>query len=330
MSDRRCEYCGRKLHPALRKDARFCGGTCKSNGHRWRKQNPEPPPGPHEPLGRIPEEFIPLSNTIFLHSPPGATGYALRRTGCPHGNGVFVFPVPNRVTKHSDNTLRNASLYNFIPFESPRVPWEGYYEILYFVPGHGVVVPKDPEHQQIYVRPAIPRAAFDKQALWRFVPLAEGSLEGSSAYLASEIRDRAPAKAIGYYLSIENSPRGQGSFFFPVQGRTTRRSDGTVSDRPFFSLSPYETPMVPWPGYYMISYRMPDATVYADPDPERRHIRIGHIYPYADFDRFGIVPAQPMASPSGGPIAHGRWPAMERRLAGQGRPRPLSRRRRTR
>lgn len=325
MEERRCEACGRKLSPRLRKDARFCDRTCKSNGHRWRKQSPAPPLGPNESLGRIPAEFIPFANTLFYWAPPGTTDYILRKIGCPHGNGVFRFPVPNRVTKHSDNTLRESHFYRLYPFEAPRVPWEGYYDVLFLVSSQGLVAPEDPSQQQVYVKSVVPRAAWDEQALWEFIPAAEGSLDGSSADLANQIALRAPNGALGYLLATSRSPHGDGSFLFPVPERMTRRLDGSLSDRPYYRLNPYETPMVPWPGYYSLSFLLPQGFYFIDPVPERRILYVGHVYPHADYDRTRYTPTITITENDRAPQLPGRGPLGL--LNGRGTPRKPQRRR---
>lgn len=40
MDDQRCLHCRRKIHPALRPDAKFCGRSRKSSYHRDRKVTP--------------------------------------------------------------------------------------------------------------------------------------------------------------------------------------------------------------------------------------------------------------------------------------------------
>ena len=231
-----------------------------------------------------------LANTLFSAAPAGSKGYQLRKLGCPHGNGVFRFPVPHRITKHSDNTIRDTPFYQLLPFEPPRVPWAGIYEVLFYIPERGLVAPAHPEHQTVYVQSVVPRAAWDKQALCKFVPAQEGCLAGTSEDLAQAILERAPQDAFGYRLFTERSPYGVGHFVFPVQGKATRRADGSLSELPHFSLTPYESPMVPWAGFYILLYCLPNQPPSADPAPERRTLYVGHIYPHAEYDRSAHLP----------------------------------------
>lgn len=312
MEERRCLYCGRRLHPALRKDAKYCDRTCKSNDHRYRKQNPEPPPDPNLLFCRTPPEYGPLANTIYAAAPPDAMGYILRKGNCPLGNGVFQFPVPHRRTKHADGTLRATETYALFPFEPPRVPWEGQYELLFVTPSRGLVASADPNFHSIHVTPAVPRAAFDTHALWRWVPPAVGSDVGSFTYLAQEIPARAPMRAIGYSLRFPVS-EGPSVSEFPVRGRVIWRTNGNWSSLPFYDLNPYEPPAVPWAGIYVLVYHLDANTVYINPDPEARRIRIGHIHPYAEFCRASI------ATPRAGLAGHA--PAVRGLLPGSPRPR---------
>lgn len=212
--------------------------------------------------------------------------------------------------------MRESHFYRLYPFESPRVPWEGYYEVLFFVPTRGLVASDDPSQQQVYVKSVVPRAAWDEQALWEFIPAAEGSQAGSSADLANQIALRAPAGALGYLLSTSRSPHGNGSFLFPVPDQMTRRLDGTLSDRPYYRLDPYETPMIPWPGCYSVSFWLPQGLVYVDPVPERRSIYVGHVYPHADYDRTRYTPTITITDNDRVPALPGRGPS--RLLTGRG------------
>ena len=315
MQERRCEYCGRKLHPKLRKDARFCERTCKSNWHRWKKEHPDPPPDSEDWFDSIPNEWKGFAYSIFGCVPPGATGYLLRRLDCPQGQGIFCFPVPNRVTKHSDNTLRDTSFYRLSPFEPPRVPWAGAYEIWFWMPERGIVAPAGQTIQQVQVKHASPRAAWDEYGLWKFHPAKSGSMTGSSSDIEEQIRQRAPKDALGYRLSIDTSPHGPGNFGFPVEAQVTRRSDGKLSDVPYFRLNPYEPPMVPWPGTYTISFTTPHMAFWADPDPQRRLIYVGHVHPHADYDRSRLAPVITITSAEQSPTQHGRGPV--RSIAGR-------------
>ena len=259
MEERRCQYCGRRLHPALRKDAKFCDRTCKSNDHRYRKQNPEPPLNPNQIFCRTPAQYVPLANSIYH------------------------FPVPNRKTKRADGTLRDTHYYELYPFEPPRVPWEGVYELYYWTQQRSLVVSADPDFRQILVGPAVPRAAFDEEALWEWAPPSDGSDLGNAAYIAREILGRAPGKAIGYSLHITEGPHGPGLFEFPPRNRTTWREIGIRSNLPYFALNPFEPPVVPWAGPYRITYHLEHGIAFVDPDRDRRVVRIGVIHPLAEY-----------------------------------------------
>ena len=324
MQERRCEYCGRKLHPKLRKDARFCERTCKSNWHRWKKEHPDPPPGPDDWFDRIPDEWKGFAYAIFGFVPPGATGYLLRRIDCPHGNGIFLFPVPNRVTKHSDNTLRDTQFYRLSPFEAPRVPWPGDYEVWFWGSEHGVTAPAGQTPRHVSVNRAVPRAAWDEYGLWTFYPPKDGSTTGSSSDVEAQIRQRAPKDAVGYLLRIDSSPHGPGSFGFPVEGSVSRRTDGAISDLPYFRLNPYEPPMVPWPGTYTLYFALPHMPFWADPDPQRRLLYVGHVYPHADFNRRERAPIIVITDADQLAAKHSRGPT--RLLAGRRGLRRLPRR----
>lgn len=290
MEERRCAYCGRKLHPKLRKDARFCERTCKSNWHRWKKEQPERPQDPEQWFDRIPDEWKSTAYSIIGCAPSGARGYLLRKINCPHGKGSFCFPVPHRVTKHSDNTLRNTPFYRLSPFEVPRVPWTGEYELLFYMPDRGVVAPAGQTTQHIQVKHAVDRAAWDEHALWKFFPSKTSGMTGSSAEVAQQIQERAPKNALGYLLWTQNSPHGPGSFMFPLEGRATPRADGTMRDAHYFRLDPYEPPMVPWPGIYKLYFTLPDMPFWVDDDPKRQLLYVGRVHPYAEFDRKQIPP----------------------------------------
>ena len=137
MDERRCLYCGRKIHPKLRPGAKFCGRSCKSSYHRDRKQTGKP--GQDEQAIPLSSVYSSLASTVQSAAPPGALGYVLRKHGCPLGNGTFDFPVPMRKTKHADGTLRNSTTYRLWPFEPPRIPWSGAYELLFWVPERGLI-----------------------------------------------------------------------------------------------------------------------------------------------------------------------------------------------
>lgn len=288
MEERRCTYCGRKLHPKLRKDARFCERTCKSNWHRWKKEHPASPLEPHDWFDRLPEEWKGIAYSILGFTPSGAIGYILRRIDSPHGNGIFCFPVPHRITKHADNTLRNTTYYRLNPFEVPRVPWTGDYEVLFYMADGSVAAPAGQSTQHIHITRATPRAAWDEQALWKYYPPRNSSIDstvGSRSNLTRQIQLRAPANALGYVLRIDNSPKGSGNFMFPLLGRVSHRADGRLSDAPYFRLSPFELPMVPWPGNYTLYFTLPNMPWWLDSDPQCQTIYIGYVHPYADFDR---------------------------------------------
>ncbi|MFO0579214.1 MAG: hypothetical protein U1A78_34875 [Polyangia bacterium] len=321
MEERRCQYCGRRLHPALRKDAKFCDRTCKSNDHRYRKQNQEPPPNPNQIFCRTPAEYVSLANSIYHGAPPDAVGYILRTLECPLGKGTFVFPVPNRKTKRADGTLRDTHYYELYPFEPPRVPWEGVYELYYWTQQRSLVVSADPAFRQILVGPAIPRAAFDEEALWQWVPPSDGSDLGDAAYIAREILGRAPGKAIGYSLHITEGPHGPGFFEFPPRNRTTWRENGTRSNLPYFGLNPFEPPVVPWAGPYRVTYHLEHGVVSVDPDRDRRVVRIGIIHPRAEYVDTSSASVSMQAAL---PVARGA----QALLPGRPRPRVLTRRRR--
>lgn len=164
-------------------------------------------------------------------APSGAVGYILRRVDGPHGNGIFCFPVPHRITKHSDNTLRSTPYYRLNPFEVPRVPWTGDYEVFFYLANGSVSAPAGQSTQHIYVRRASPRAAWDEYALWKFYPPRNSrpdSTTGSRSELTRQIRQRAPENALGYVLRIDSSPQGPGNFMFPLEGRVTHRADGLI------------------------------------------------------------------------------------------------------
>ena len=92
-----------------------------------------------------------LANTVQPAAPPGSQGYILRRQDCPLGSGTFDFPVPMRKTKHANGTLNKSMVYQLWPFEPPRIPWAGLYELLFWVPERGLVHSEDPQRQQIYL-----------------------------------------------------------------------------------------------------------------------------------------------------------------------------------
>ena len=294
MPDRRCLYCGRKIHPALRPDARYCGRSCKSSYHRDKKQELSGSPGHAE--FTIPPVMFSLADKVQPAAPRGALGYVLRRQGCPLGNGTFDFPVPTRKTKHADGTLRKSLYYQLWPFEPPRIPWPGLYDLLFYVPEHGLVLSEDPQLQQIYLAKiaTVPRAAFDEQALSMWSPAPDGTDSGSIEYLQREVLARAPARAIGYMLSTSCSPLGPGVFRFPPRRRASQRADRALRDTSYYALNPFELPCVPWVGIYNLSYELPDGTVHFGSDPELQWIRVGLIFPYADLDP--LAPALPKHS----------------------------------
>jgi hypothetical protein len=320
MDSRRCEYCGRALHPKARADARFCSRTCKSSGHRWKKENPELAIQPFQ--RQVPAEYAQLAQGLIHNAPAGAKGYQLVKEDCPYGTGLFRFPVPLRPTKHADNTLRSTLYYQLLPFEPPRVPWPGSYEVLYFVPERGFVPPVHDKRLMADGIPTVPRAAWDKQALWKFVPKTPGSQDGNSTYLAAHILDRAPRGALGYQLVTDRSARGFGHFVFPVPGRPTRRSDGRLMQTPYFSLDPYETPVVPWPGTYALLFVTPPEGSTAH--RERPTIYVGHIYPHAEYDRAAQLPIIEITEADQHEMERNRKPMQKRRrnAAARKRPRP--------
>lgn len=294
MENRRCLYCGRKIHPALRPDAKYCGRSCKSSFHRDKSQQSVPSPAPvYVPLAPVMDS---LANTVQPAAPPGSQGYILRRQDCPLGSGTFDFPVPMRKTKHANGTLNKSMVYQLWPFEPPRIPWAGLYELLFWVPERGLVHSEDPQRQQIYLGrvATVPRAAFDKHALYAWVPSPDDPEVGSGAYLEREVTARAPAGAIGYMLRINGSPKGPGSFVFPPEGQFSRRANRGLSDVPHYSLKPFELPCVPWAGIYTLSYELENGVIHFNPDPALRAIRIGLIFPYADYCRPQEI--QPAAS----------------------------------
>ena len=89
-----------------------------------------------------------------------------------------MFPVPFRKTKYADGRLQRASIYRLSPFEPPRIPWTGMYELLFLVPNAGFVASQNPARQQLYLGQTVvmKRASFDEAALW----LAEPSPDGLS------------------------------------------------------------------------------------------------------------------------------------------------------
>ena len=204
MNHRRCERCGNKIHAKLRPDAKYCGRSCKSSFHRERKESghsaAEPKPVP------LTSALSNLAEIILSAAPPGAQGYALRKHGSPIGNGLFMFPVSFRKTKHADGRLQRASIYCLSPFEPPRVPWTGMYELLFLVPNAGFVASQNPELQQLYLGQTVvmKRAAFDEAALWLAVPSPDGSDAGSPDYLRREILARTHPRAVGYTVSIQS------------------------------------------------------------------------------------------------------------------------------
>lgn len=285
MENRRCLYCGRKIHPALRLDAKYCGRSCKSSYNRDKKMQPVV----SQALVQV--QFSPImtavANAVQAAAPKGAEGYILRRQGCPLGAGIFDFPVPLRKTKHADGSLTRSAVYQLWPFEPPRVPWPGPYELLFWVPDQGLLRSADPQHQQIDLsrNATVPRAAFDKHALVLWIPAADDPDSGSADYLQREVLSRAPAGAIGYMLGTSGAPQEPGPFVFPPKHEFSRRANRGLSDIPFYSLSPFELPCVPWAGTYRLSYEMEHGIVHFNPDPALHLIRVGLIFPYADYSK---------------------------------------------
>lgn len=225
-----------------------------------------------------------LSGRIQQAAPDGAVGYVLRREGCPFGKGNFVFPVPYRKTKHADGTLRNTSVYQLSPFEPPRIPWTGVYELLFLVPEIGMVTSADLDRHTIHLSQfdIVPRAAFDEHALWEWIPLGDGTDTGNAESVMRQVLACAPANAVGYCLRTSNAPTGPGTFVFPPRERVSRRSDGGISNIPYYALKPFELPCVPWAGMYSIAFELEHRIAWLNPDPGLQQIHVGIIFPYAD------------------------------------------------
>ena len=323
MQNRRCMYCGRKIHPALRPDAKYCGRSCKSSYHRDKKQQPVSSPDRFGvPLAPA---MASLADTVQTAAPQNAVGYILRRQRCPLGDGTFDFPISTRKTKQADGTLRKSLYYQLLPFEPPRVPWPGPYELLFWVPDIGLVFSDDPQRQQIYLgkTATVPRAAFDEQALYLWLPAHDGTDAGSAEYLQREVLARAPAGAIGYRLSTDSSPLGPGLFRFPPSERPSRRADRGLRDVPYYSLNPFELPCVPWAGAYTLSYDLQHGMVHFNSDPALQMIRVGLIFPHADLDGPArALPAHSELQPGGrSPLllhgSHGPRRALRQRRLGK-------------
>ena len=302
MNHRRCERCGNKIHAKLRPDAKYCGRSCKSSFHRERNESghsaAEPKPVP------LTSALSNLAEIILSAAPPGAQGYALRKHGSPLGNGLFLFPVPFRKTKHADGRLQRAGIYCLSPFEPPRIPWPGMYELLFLVPNAGFVASQNPERQQLYLGQTVvmKRAAFDEAALWLAEPSPDGSDAGSPDYLRREILARSHPRAVGYTVSIQSSTPEEGVMLFPPYGALSRRISGGLSDAPSYRLNPFELPYVPWVGTYQLSYRLNDGLAYLPPESERQ-IRIGTVFPRSlpkivkQEPNKGVLPSNGNASP---------------------------------
>ena len=77
----------------------------------------------------------------------------------------FMFPVPFRKTKHADGRLQRAGIYRLSPFEPPRTPWPGMYELLFLVPNAGPVsyTHLDVYKRQLHSRSLTMRLAFTRK-----------------------------------------------------------------------------------------------------------------------------------------------------------------------
>lgn len=64
--------------------------------------------------------------------------------------------------------------------------------------------------------------------------------------------EHAPACAVGYRLGLAR--RGEPTWMYPHRARTTPRWDGTRKRRGFFSLAPFEPPVVPCAALYGVVY----------------------------------------------------------------------------
>ena len=172
------------------------------------------------------------------------------------------------------NAYEKSTVYKLWPFEPPRIPWPGPYQLLFWVPHRGLVLSADPQRHQIYLgqNVIVPRAAFDKHALYTWVPDRNGTDAGSAEYLQREVLARAPAGAVGYVLSTNQSPLGPERYRFPPTQKPSQRTNGGMSDVSCFSLQPFELPCVPWAGIYTLSYELQDRSVHfnwVQPDPDQ-------------------------------------------------------------
>ncbi len=233
-----------------------------------------------------------LAGIVRALAPSDAAGFQLRRFGSKEGAGIFVFPVPGRKTKRADGSLHGAPLYHLQPFEPPRIPWEGPYELWFWSHQRGFVQSEVPDGRTIFIGAdqVTPRAAFDKHAVLLEAHSGDGSDLGSLAYLQREIAARAPAQAIGYHLySIGTLPGTMGGLF-PPRDQASRRWNGHTSNTPYYSLHPFEPPYVPWLGEYRLSYTLSDSSLFSIPDPAAQIVVVGFCFPHATPKRPTIVP----------------------------------------
>lgn len=281
METRRCLHCERKIHPSLRPDAKFCGRSCKSSYQRDRKATP---PADREPrIVHLSPGMRRLAETVCAFAPSDAVGFQLRRNGSKEGAGLFIFPVQGRKTKRADGSLQVAALYHLRPFEPPRIPWVGEYELWFWSNLRGLVQSEFPDGGTVYIATdqVTPRAAFDRHAVVLESCSAEGGDLGSRAYLQREIVARAPAQAVGYHLYSLGTMPGTMGCLFPPRHQVSRRWGGGCSDAPYFSLHPFEPPLVPWLGEYRLSYELADSSLYFLEDPAAQTLVVGVCFPHA-------------------------------------------------
>ena len=296
MDDRRCLHCRRKIHPALRPDAKFCGRSCKSSYHRDRKATP---PDSREPRSvTLSPAMGWLAGIVRSLAPSDAVGFQLHRDGSPEGNGHFVFPVPGHKSKRANGSLSSAPLYHLHPFEPPRIPWVGSYTLWFWSSERGLVRSDVPDGQTVFIGADLvtPRAAFDKEAVWLEGYSPGDSDLGSPAYLQREIIARAPAQAIGYHLTPLQPAPGWATGTFPPCEQFSRRSNGGISDVPYYLLHPFEPPCVPWLGEYRLSFELADRVLYVPQDPAAQIVVVGFCFPHnvPKLAKFTPFPALPL------------------------------------
>ena len=108
-----------------------------------------------------------LAGTIRALTPPDAVGFQLHRHGSKEGNGLFLFPVPGRRTKRANGSQHAAPLYRLQPFEPPRPPWPGPYDLWFWSEQRGLITSAVPDGQTVLISAdqVTPRAAVDREAV---------------------------------------------------------------------------------------------------------------------------------------------------------------------